>query len=101
VYYKYVLDTAQGQSNKLEAFPAGFRMVTGNPMKRKRAYSGDVTDQAILAMNFTEQQILLAERAIQWTCDPGSGKPGSQDPSLYDRKSMLPGEACDSIRFNL
>jgi len=81
------------------AFPEGFRMISGNPMKRARAYPDNVKDlPEWQTMGEAAQQVALAEQAISWTCFNKAGATGSDDDhtNIYTRK--FPDIPCDSFR---
>jgi len=85
------------------AFPAGFRMVAGNPMKRSNKYpeaSNDVRASPLWdTLTFAQRQEALAQQAITWTCFTANGLVGNDDNG---QKGKFPkGAACTSFRSEL
>jgi len=96
VYYLQRGDAGE----KITAFPEGFRMLAGNPMKRARAYPDNVKDTAEWnTMGHANQQIALSEKTITWTCFNKAGATGSNDEKNSTTK--FPKIACDSFRSEL
>jgi len=94
--------TQLNPGEKITAYPPGFRMVAGNPLKKSRVYPDNVKAlPAWSTMDFSAQQTALAEQAITWTCFTTDGVQASTDTSNANSAQKFPTIPCQNFRAEL